>query len=74
MKSVIMFVVKVKKKEIHRDFNPVYEQNVIEVMDVFNNAEPVSDEALKNKCQFESAMSDMNMFVWRSLAAPGLAR
>ena len=42
-------------------------------MDVFNNAKPVSDKALKNKCQFENTMPDMNMFVWRSVAAPGLA-
>ena len=38
---------KSKKQEIHKKFNPVYEQNVIKVMDVFNNAKPVSDEALK---------------------------
>ena len=73
MKSVIMFVIKIKKKEIHKDFYPVYEKNVIELMDVMNNAEPVSEQALKNKCQVESAMCDLNMVVWRSVAAQGLA-
>ena len=48
MKSVIMFVIKVKKKEIHNDFYPVDEQNVIELMDVKNNAEPLSEQAFQN--------------------------
>ena len=29
------------KNEIHKDFYPLYEQNVIEVMDVINDAQPL---------------------------------
>lgn len=67
MKSVIMFVIKVKKREIHKDFYPIYVQNVIEVTDVFNNAEPVSAQALNNKCRVESATCGLNIAVFSKL-------